>query len=195
MNIPPFHASCPVFLCLLICLHLFLCRFAPISADWLQAQRPNKDALLLHDSLSHYYDEQLSLCNMLLSPAALEIETERVKQLEKGIDQQALELAEHGEETGAEGEVGLVLPTDLTEPNNERSLLYANNSATPKAVANVSAGTPAVGVTTQLSHSQDSSPEVLVQNSVESRYVLLLACFFDLPCTRHIYDNNITYTR
>lgn len=121
---------------------------------------------------------------MLLSPAALEIESERVKQLEKGLDQQALELTEHGEETGAEGEVGLVLPIDLTEPNNERSLLYTNTSgAQSKAqtVINASAGTPAVGVTTQLSHSQDSSPEVLLQNSVESRYVLLLACFFDLP--------------
>ena len=109
---------------------------------------------------------------MLLSPAALEIESERVKQLEKGLDQQALELIEHGEETGAEGEVGLVLPTDLTEPNNERSLLYTNTSgAQSKAqtVINVSAGTPVVGVKTQLSHSQDSSPEVLLQNAVESR--------------------------
>jgi len=154
-----------------LCACPLFCRFAPISADWLQAQRPNKDALLLHDSLSQYHDEQLSLCNMLLSPAALELEGERVKQLEKGLDQQALELTEHGEDTGAEGEVGLVLPTDLTEPHNERSLLYANNSAVSKAalVINVNANSAVGCVKTPLSPSQDSSQEVLLQNAIESR--------------------------
>lgn len=159
-------------------------RFAPISADWLQAQRPNKDALLLHDSLSQYYDEQLSLCNMLLSPAVLELETERVRQLEKGLDSQHLELTEHGEETAegeGEGEVGLVLPTDFTEPNNERSLLYANNttSSSVNTVRNTSAGhaplvisvnaNVAQSVKTQLSPTETGSAEVQQQHTSESR--------------------------
>lgn len=96
-------------------------RFAPITADWLNgAGRRDKEALLV-DGTSVYYEEQLMLAAMLLSSSVLDIETERVRQLERGTDISA---------------VPTILDTEHVEPKSERSLLYKNSQAAGSKVSN-----------------------------------------------------------
>lgn len=100
-------------------------RFAPISADWLGNHRPAKDSLFA-DGAVLYYEEQLLLCNVMLSHAVLDIETERVRQLERGADLSHIDL-EHEHEELLLAEQGAL--TVESESRAERSLLYASVSA------------------------------------------------------------------
>lgn len=96
-------------------------RFAPITSDWLNgAGRRDKEALLVDGGASAYYEEQLMLAAMLLSSSVLDIETERVRQLERGVDISA---------TTAH------LDTDHSEVKSERSLLYKNTQGSASKVS------------------------------------------------------------
>lgn len=69
---------------------------------------------------SAYYEEQLMLAAMLLSSSVLDIETERVRQLERGVD--ICVTAAH-------------LDNDHSEVKSERSLLYKNTQASTSKVS------------------------------------------------------------
>lgn len=88
-----------------------MCRFAPISADWLGgAGRRDADRALV-DASSAYLEEQQHLAGMLQASSVLDIEAERVRALfEKG--------------TGMEGAVSLDVDTMA-----ERSQLYPRTQA------------------------------------------------------------------
>jgi len=119
----------------------YVCRFAPISSEWLGSHRPAKDALLT-DGATAYYEEQLLLCGVLLPHAVLEIETERARQLERGADL-SLNADIEGDDMLLQDQSahGVELGADSVEVESrvERSLLYASASTGAGLSARLSA--------------------------------------------------------
>ena len=109
-------------------------RLAPISSEWLNGTgRKDKDGAMV-DSLGVYLEEQTQVSAMLLASSVLDIETERVRAVEKCSEQQLPEAVAEGEQL--EDERSRLYPRKPLSPLNTQgkamspqSWTYSDNGA------------------------------------------------------------------
>ena len=100
-----------VHLCVLLTLFECIFRFAPISSDWLNTNGTMRDKdNAATDGFGSHSEEQLQLSSMMLSGTVLDIETERLRLVERAVESSF----------AIDGEV-----------QDERSLLYSHPSHSP----------------------------------------------------------------